>query len=480
MSDFPTDVRPAMKAFHLDGKSTIYAVCPKPTCHRTYKPIFEHDSPIPTYPIYCSHREYRDGKRCKERLLRPHIIKGIEIHVPIKKYVSFDFKDWVGSLLSRPGFEAQMDSAWDVTSRPQSPTDNMRDIFDGELLRNFKGPDRKHFRLGGDEGRYAFSLSADFFNPLTNKQAGKKKSVGIISVVCLNIPPGLRYKPENMFLAGVVPGPKEPPLTTFNHYLTPLVDAFLEFWKPGVRFTRTFNFPLGRLVLCALVVVVCDLLAARKVSGFAAVSHTHFCSICHCTRKKEGYGDVNYDEWEWRTHDECRESADQFRNATNPKERQAIFDRSGLRWSELLRLPYFDPVRFIVVDAMHNLFLGLVKEHLEGILGVCLEKEDDERVLEIKLSNAWKDFLPRDQKGVERLKKWLEARLDRDEESHWPKKLERNNLHAIEFVCNELKCPLLPRKYPNSRLKKKDWIEALIAWVSKFIENGMMKELING
>ncbi|KJA14254.1 hypothetical protein HYPSUDRAFT_208847 [Hypholoma sublateritium FD-334 SS-4] len=32
----------------------------------------------------------------------------------------------------------------------------------------------------------------------------------------------MRYKPENMFLAGVVPGPHEPPLTALNHYLTPL------------------------------------------------------------------------------------------------------------------------------------------------------------------------------------------------------------------------------------------------------------------
>ncbi|KJA19404.1 hypothetical protein HYPSUDRAFT_143849, partial [Hypholoma sublateritium FD-334 SS-4] len=97
----------------------------------------------------------------------------------------------------------------------------MRDIFDGEMLRNFKGPDGEHFSCGGEdgEGRYAFSLCIDFFNPLGNKQAGKKKSVGLISLVCLNLPPDLRYKAENMFLFGVVPGPTEPPLDCLNHYL---------------------------------------------------------------------------------------------------------------------------------------------------------------------------------------------------------------------------------------------------------------------
>ena len=32
-----------------------------------------------------------------------------------------------------------------------------------------------------------------------------------------------------------------------------------------------------------------------------------------------------------------------------------------MRWSELLRLPYFDPIRFITVDPMHCLFLGIAK-----------------------------------------------------------------------------------------------------------------------
>ncbi|KAI0628591.1 hypothetical protein C8Q77DRAFT_1162009 [Trametes polyzona] len=37
------------------------------------------------------------------------------------------------------------------------------------------------------------------------------------------------------------------------------------------------------------------------------------------------------------------------------------------RWSELARLPYFDMCRMIVIDPMHNLFLGLVKSHFYHI-----------------------------------------------------------------------------------------------------------------
>ncbi|TFK19835.1 hypothetical protein FA15DRAFT_555048, partial [Coprinopsis marcescibilis] len=63
------------------------------------------------------------------------------------------------------------------------------------------------------------TLYCDFFNPLTNKQAGKKKSIRLIGLVCLNLPPTLCYKPENMFLAGVIPRPNEPPLDCINPYL---------------------------------------------------------------------------------------------------------------------------------------------------------------------------------------------------------------------------------------------------------------------
>ena len=40
---------------------------------------------------------------------------------------------------------------------------------------------------------------------------------------------------------------------------------------------------------------------------------------------------------------------------------ESICKQTGVRWSELLRLPYFDPVRFVTVDLMHCLFLGITK-----------------------------------------------------------------------------------------------------------------------
>src|SRR5947207_11224044 len=41
--------------------------------------------------------------------------------------------------------------------------------------------------------------------------------------------------------------------------------------------------------------------------------------------------------------------------------RSRFAKQTGVRWSELLRLPYFDPIRFLTVDPMHCLFLGIAK-----------------------------------------------------------------------------------------------------------------------
>jgi hypothetical protein len=240
---FPKDAPTVVNKFRLDAKCTIYAVCP--ACHHIYPPT-DPAAPIPTYPEKCNYRRYNRGDKCSAILRRKTQIGKVTRWVPIKPFVSFEFKDWLARLLARPGLEKDMDDKWDGMKKPPSEmspeelaTEELTDIFDGHLVREFKGPDGiKHFSVPAQtgEGRYLFSLGFDGFNPLTNKQAGKKLTVGAFSLVCLNLPVEERYKPENMFLAGVIPGPKEPPRDLINSFWGPLVDSFLELWDTGVFF----------------------------------------------------------------------------------------------------------------------------------------------------------------------------------------------------------------------------------------------------
>jgi len=71
-----------------------------------------------------------------------------------------------------------------------------------------------------------------------------------------------------------------------------------------------------------------------------------------------GFDDI--DEW-FRQKDasEHRQNAMIWKHQQTKEDRKNHVSRTHARWSEMLRLPYFDPIRFLVVDPMHNLFLEI-------------------------------------------------------------------------------------------------------------------------
>ncbi|KAI0643953.1 hypothetical protein C8Q79DRAFT_915048, partial [Trametes meyenii] len=114
-----------------------------------------------------------------------------------------EMKDWLTHLLSRTGIEEVMDAA---TQRAVGdPKKVMSDIWDAPVLRNLKHNGRPFVLAPQGEGRYVFGLSVDSFNPFQSKEAKQNVSVTGIYMVCLNLPPHLRYLPENVYLVGIIP-----------------------------------------------------------------------------------------------------------------------------------------------------------------------------------------------------------------------------------------------------------------------------------
>lgn len=61
-----------------------------------------------------------------------------------------------------------------------------------------------------NKGQYMFSFNMDSFSPFQLKQAGQAATVMRLYMLCLNLPLEELFKPKYMFLAGIIPGPKEP------------------------------------------------------------------------------------------------------------------------------------------------------------------------------------------------------------------------------------------------------------------------------
>lgn len=387
MEHLPKDVRTAMKLLGVVPDIITYACCRK--CFAIYE--YDHAHPDEPYPRTCTHKEVQTSQPCGEPLVFENVLGSVppsrSLWSPFRTYPYRGLVKWIAELLLRVGMELMIEESW---KKAASSGSSWSDIMESPGIREFVGPDGKtrfSVQLNGDL-HLVFAMSIDWFNPHGNKQAGKSYSIGVIYLACLNLPSHLRYRPENIFLAGVIPGPKEPDVTQLNHLLRPLVDELLQLWQPGILLQKTADTG-GRRVRAAVIPLVCDLPALRKTAGFASHSATHFCSFCNLLYPDRN----NVDRATWPPRGSWAEHlahAKASRDAATDKVRQNIFDSYGIRWSELLRLPYWDPTRYAStsftrsyyslknliysryapLDAMHNLFLGELRHHCIKIWGL--------------------------------------------------------------------------------------------------------------
>ncbi|GBC24892.2 uncharacterized protein LOC114575947 [Rhizophagus irregularis DAOM 181602=DAOM 197198] len=198
-------------------------------------------------------------------------------------------------MYQRPGFEESLQKWTNRRNEPGLYTD----IYDR---------DTADFNLG-------IMINLDLFQPFNSSAY----SSGVIYGVICNLPRDIRFKQENMLYLGLLPGPEEVKLHKINHFLSPIVDELLEFWDgvdlPSANSSgRRFNFG--------------------------------------------GFDDM--DDWYIsRDPNEHRQNAELWRQCRTQEERKKHVSDTHVRWSEMLRLPYFNPIRHLIVDPMHCLFLGI-------------------------------------------------------------------------------------------------------------------------
>lgn len=321
----------------------------------------------------------------------------------------------------------------------------------------------------------------DGFNVEGMCKCGRNASCTIIALACLALPEDIRYKPEYMYIL-IVPGPNHMTSTQIQYFLHPLISQMADSWKYGIHFTWTALHPAGLTARCAVAGCVMDLPGACIAAGFTPPTANIFCYICKCTHKAD-LQRTDYQDWEMQDDEVVQQLAEKNRDTSDPKDQFKMYEKNGIRWSELWRLPYWQPTQQLVVEPAHSLLEGVAHFHFRYVLGLTSTTANATEIQAPAFAHEFTKFASQDEKdsmpkNVNALHRFLTASLIGEDPNYAldnaVEKLEKHlmtkTLPALKFISEDLSLqPTLPVNHCGGRVLKIHWVKSLIKWVSLHI-----------
>lgn len=352
-TEIPKSIEKALKIFDLVVPIVELVCCPICfTMHGTNKPPHKQ-----AHQSHCTNLRFPSKTSAKPKITcRARLYKTptppSNTYKPHRLFFHQRLTEWLARMMSFKTFELSLEGS---ISRKKRKDGKMSDIWDGSMWRSFKLDGKIYTQSSGN---LVFGFFCDWFNPY-GKQSARHISVGILLMVCFNLPPDIRYDTHNLFLYGMIPGPREPTSEQMEPFLSPLIDE-LKTLSTGIYFSETSLYPQGRLIRAVCWPLIADVPAMKKVSGFSSHSSTNFCSKCYITL--EDINDVNLNTYKCRTSRSHRQEVQLWLEAPTAKKRNERLIEDGVRYTVFSELPYWQPIEFPTVDPMHCLILGLLRD----------------------------------------------------------------------------------------------------------------------
>ncbi|KAH7066016.1 hypothetical protein BKA62DRAFT_679474 [Auriculariales sp. MPI-PUGE-AT-0066] len=303
-------------------------------------------------PEQCSWHKTQRSQPCGHslRTIRWTRANG-DISVPRNLYSIQSFPSWVEWFLSRPDIEDHLEASWNHIPS----TCEMRSTWDSPAWQSLGS---YTFTLGN----LTFCLFYDTFNALHNKIAGKKLTMGVISLCSMNIPYDLSRNPGNSCVLTFTPAGFEPTVDNISNLLDPIMDELAPAFQS--HSVKTSKYPQGRNIRCAVIPVIADSLALNKALGYGSHSCTYHSSAA------AAYG-----------------------AAKTIEAHRLLLRDSGVRNLPLHRLSYRDHVRHTVLGVMHNIMEGVLQHHVRVKLGMTVDSPftrslDEDRPVPTVLANT--------------------------------------------------------------------------------------------
>jgi len=378
----PISIKTCYKScFSEDINFESYVVCP--TCNSVYnyddcvnkrangvsvskrcKSIAYPNHPHQSQRQPCSAILLKKVRTKKKYILRPHLV-----------YPYNFLQNSIEQLCKRESFLIECEK-WRNRTIPDG---FLCDIYDGLLWKDFYSIDGYNFLSAPH--CFLLTLNTDWFQPFDRTTY----SVGVLYLTIQSLPRHLRYRMENIIIVGIIPGPKEPK-KHMNSFLAPLVYELQEAWESG--FPVNVNGCIVNIKL-ALSCIACDIPATRKVCGFLSHSAKLGCNKCLKEFPSVSPGCNDYsgfnDEPVLRSEEQHRDAVKEVQKASTKSSEEKKQSDYGVRYSVLLELAYFDPIRFVAIDFMHNMFLGTAKRCFDIWIDDKILTKQDIKVIENRI-----------------------------------------------------------------------------------------------
>lgn len=204
----PSSLYAARTEFYKKLEFQRYVVCRK--CHKLYyfntciEGISSKRSKVCCFCRFPLHPQQSKRQPCGTLLLKTiEMSGGRKSFYPFMTYCYMGLEVSFQSLLNRPTFFSSCEK-W----KQRINDEVLRDVYDGKVWKEFITYNQEPFL--SEDGNFALMLNMDFFQPYKHIQY----SLGAIYLTIMNLPRDIRYKQENIILAGLIPGPNEPKIAS--------------------------------------------------------------------------------------------------------------------------------------------------------------------------------------------------------------------------------------------------------------------------
>lgn len=277
----------------------------------------------------CPHVEFPNHpmlfyrKPCGTLLLKEVKMGCKQFCYPFRNYCFKSIVDSLKQLLLREEFISKCEH-W---RKRQSTPGVLEDVYDGQVWKEFQTVNERDFLK--QPYSYGLMMNVDCFQPFKHTTY----SVGAIYMVIMNLPRAERFRPENIIICEIIPGPQECS-KHINSFLSKLITELTVLWD-GV-YVDVKNVPLPIRIRAALMCVASDIPATRKVCGFTACNSTHGCSKClksfviHVGAEPSDYSGYDRRNWSPRTKEHHQLNAQKHKEAITRKDRDKVEHESGV------------------------------------------------------------------------------------------------------------------------------------------------------